>query len=448
MNSEDRNDVPPVVLAVDDETNILRSIRRTLHGQNIELLLTDAPEKAIRILESQVVDVVMSDMKMPNINGADVLKKAAELQPSAFRIILSGYAEIDMMLAAINDGKVHRYLNKPWNNDSLTEVISEGIERTLLRKENARLLKLTQVQNAKLANMNNELEQKVSLRTRQIKAALRAAKQHSVSLERVLYNVIVSHPNIDGGFARQVSESASQLGTKLKFSEKETHAVRLAGLICEIGQISLPKDILERPFSELNYQQQKIFISQVNQAKLILTPLLTLENEIELIAKQFEPVNDEPRPPAGANVIAICRDYWRYRHGRILPTKLSAKEARKEMLKHAGVKYDSKFLSIFIEMDIQTLYKEDRDMKTPHHLKPGMRLNNDLYNESHILLLPKGHVFNEASIAKLRQFEAGYEGDLLVDVGETKHSSEETAKTENPPPETENPPPEVVKYDN
>ncbi|MDC0603120.1 response regulator [Aliiglaciecola sp.] len=425
MNNVAKNDAPPVVLAVDDEANILRSIRRTLHGLDIELLLTDAPEKAIRILESRVVDVVISDMKMPNINGADVLKKAAELQPSAFRIILSGYAEIDMMLAAINDGKVHRYLNKPWNNEALSEVINEGIEITSLRKENARLLKLTQVQNAKLANMNQELEQKVTLRTRQIKAAFKAARQHSISLERVLYNVIVSHPKIDGGFARQVSESVRQLAVNLKLSAKEIYAARLAGLICEIGQISLPQDILERPFSELNYQQQRVFISQVDQAKLILSPLLTLENEIELIAKQFEPVNDEPRPPTGANLIAICRDYWRYRHGRILPTKLSSKDARKEMLKHAGVKYDRRFLSTFIEMDIQTLSKAEDVMRTPRDLKPGMRLNNDLYNESHILLLPQGHIFTEASIAKLRQFESGYEGQLLVDVGETANRTED-----------------------
>ena len=258
MSKATSNDSPPVVLAVDDETNILRSIQRTLHGENLELLLTDTPEKAVRILESQAIDVIISDMKMPNMSGAEVLKKAAELQPSAFRIILSGYADIEMMLSAINEGKVHRYLNKPWNVQALKEVINEGVERTLLRKENARLLKLTQIQNARLANMNQELEQKVTLRTRQIKTAFKAARQHSIALERVLYNLIVSHPKIDGGFARQVSESAKQLATNLKLSNKEIYAVRLAGLICEIGQISLPQDILDRPFSELSYQQYLI----------------------------------------------------------------------------------------------------------------------------------------------------------------------------------------------
>lgn len=107
MSKATSNDSPPVVLAVDDETNILRSIQRTLHGENLELLLTDTPEKAVRILESQAIDVIISDMKMPNMSGAEVLKKAAELQPSAFRIILSGYADIEMMLSAIKIGRAH-----------------------------------------------------------------------------------------------------------------------------------------------------------------------------------------------------------------------------------------------------------------------------------------------------------------------------------------------------
>ena len=428
MSKATSNDSPPVVLAVDDETNILRSIQRTLHGENLELLLTDTPEKAVRILESQAIDVIISDMKMPNMSGAEVLKKAAELQPSAFRIILSGYADIEMMLSAINEGKVHRYLNKPWNVQALKEVINEGVERTLLRKENARLLKLTQIQNARLANMNQELEQKVTLRTRQIKTAFKAARQHSIALERVLYNLIVSHPKIDGGFARQVSESAKQLATNLKLSNKEIYAVRLAGLICEIGQISLPQDILDRPFSELSYQQQKIFMTQVEQAKLILSPLISLENEIELIAKQFELVNDEPRPPAGANIIAICRDYWRYRHGRILTLKLSAEGARNEMLKHAGVKYDKNFLATFIEMDIQTLTEVEDGMKTSSDLKPGMRLNSDLYNDLHILLLPQGHIFTKASIIKLRQFESGYKRTLFIDVSDNETTTDESSE--------------------
>ena len=406
----------PSILVVDDEVGILKSIRRTLHKMDVELTLLDKPEKAIEILSQRKFDVVLSDMKMPNINGADLLAQVAKQQPDSFRIILSGYADIESMLAAINHGKVHRYLKKPWNNDELMEVINDGIELSKLRYENGRLIALTQEQNKMLAQNNKELETKVKLRTKQILSALTKIKKHNDGLERTLYNVIVSHPNIDGKFARQVSESAHRLAKVLALPEREQTAAKLAGLICEIGMIGLSNSLITKNYSEMSYSQKKEFQSQTNVARLILSPLQGLDDEIEIIACQFEMVNGDNPPSVGARIISICRDYWRYRMGRITESHLSHKDTQLNMLKRAGFEYDKRMLSSFFALEHSDIALTSQDGVRSEDLVVGARLQNDLYNDLHILLLPAGHVFTQTSIAKLKNFEVGNKSKMMFDV--------------------------------
>lgn len=399
----------PCVLVVDDEINVLKSIRRTLHKLDIELILVDTPEKALNILSKKNIDVVLSDMKMPTINGAELLATVAKQQPNSFRIILSGYADVDSMLAAINQGKVHRYLNKPWSNDELVDVIKDGIELSQLRYDNSRLL-------AQIQNQNRELETKVSLRTRQIKAALTKIQKHSGGLERALYNVIVSHPNIDGKFARQVSKSALQLSKAVGLNEKEQKIVRLAALICQIGLIGISDSLITNSYSALNFEQKQAFKNQANIARMILSPLQSLEEEIEIIACQFDKINGDIEPPKGAKIVSICRDYWRYRMGIIQNEQMTVQATHTEMLKHAGVKYDKSMLLAFSEIEHHTVDQNSEGGVATGDLAPGMQLKNDMYNDLHILILPEGHIFTEVSINKLKKFEQGNGSKMLHDV--------------------------------
>jgi len=399
--------VKPTILVVDDEINILRAIRRTLHKLDVELLLAETPEKALNIIDERTIDVIVSDMKMPNINGAQLLTKMKEKQPNSFRVILSGYADIELMLSAINQGEVHRYLTKPWSNKALLDVINSGIELTKLRRENLRLLALTKKQNKKLAQNNQELETKVALRTRQIKATLTRIQQHSLGMERALYNVLVSHPSIDGKFARQVSESALQLAKKLALSEKEQTVVKLAALVCQIGLVSVAAEIIEMPYYAMNDEQRKAYKNQTYSAVTMLSPLQALQEEIAFITCQFDPVNKKPEPPKGAQIISICRDYWRYRTGRMLNSRLSHNGAAREMNKYIGIQYDKLALKAFLSIDKDVLDTINKTVINSDNLIPGMVLKNDWYNDKHILLLPIGHIFTITSIAKVQNFELG-----------------------------------------
>ncbi|MEC7823679.1 MAG: response regulator [Pseudomonadota bacterium] len=400
------------VLCVDDEQNILRAIKRALFSLDVDLTLVDSGEKALAVMKEKPIHVVISDMKMPGMTGAELLEQVAAHYPDTFRVVLTGFADIDATIKAVNQGRIHRYLQKPWDNQELINTIEEGLERIKLKDENARLQKLTKLQNAKLKEVNNSLEQVVQKRTKQIKAALRRIEQRNAALEQVLFNVISINPDIDGKFAIEVSELATKLANLLECSKEETNVIRYACLIGEFGLLGLKPEHYRPAFNKLSYQQQKNYLSQTKLAKTILAPAEHLREVSDILEYQFEYYNGAglyklvaTQIPIGARILAVARDYWRMVSGRITGQPMTPIEARVELKKHRNTRYDGNVLDILLNTkDIdKPSYIENR--LSTEELKPGMVLSKNLYNESHILLLPEGHVFTDATIAKLAQYE-------------------------------------------
>ena len=400
------------VLFVDDEPNILRAIKRALFTMDITLLLADSGAKALDLMSKHDVHVVISDMKMPQMSGAELLEQVAINYPETFRVVLTGYADIESTIKAVNQGKIHRYLQKPWDNQELIAVVEEGLERVKLKAENLRLQKLTRLQNKKLRDVNASLEQVVQKRTRQIKAALNKIEKHNLAMEQVLFNVISINPDINGKFAIEVSELASKLARIARLEKEEIQQVRYAGLICELGLLGLESEDFKAPFSKLKYQQQQNYLSQTKQAALILAPAHELHQVSDIIEFQFEHYNGSglynkvaKEIPTGARILAIARDYWRLVTGRMSGIEMSPRDAKLEMKKHRNTRYDGEFLDLLLEAEDVTTSKLLSTSLKASQLKAGMVLAQNLYNDSHILILPEGHVFSDATIQKLVHFE-------------------------------------------
>ena len=123
----------PSVLIVDDEDMVITSLRAYLQLETDYQVegITD-PEEAARFLEDRQVDVVISDYLMPKMNGIQLLARAKQLQPEATRVLLTGHADKQSAIQAINDVGLYQYLEKPWENAQLLLVIQNGMERTQL----------------------------------------------------------------------------------------------------------------------------------------------------------------------------------------------------------------------------------------------------------------------------------------------------------------------------
>ncbi len=148
------------VLVVDDEPEVLATLRRQLRRE-FTVYTAESAEQALEILNTHPVQTIISDQRMPEMTGAEFLARAKAEYPDTVRILLTGYADLQAMIEAINSGQIFRYITKPWDPMEIRTLVREACQRCHLVQENQRLV--TALQDA-----NAELEQRVEARTREL----------------------------------------------------------------------------------------------------------------------------------------------------------------------------------------------------------------------------------------------------------------------------------------
>src|SRR3990170_5186528 len=126
---------PASILIVDDDELVLSSLRGVFSLQtDYQVVEANDPVKAIELVERTPLDIVISDFLMPQMNGIDFLKQVRRLQPDAIRLVLTGYADKENAIKAINDVGLYHYLEKPWDNEALLSIVRNGLKEKSLRK--------------------------------------------------------------------------------------------------------------------------------------------------------------------------------------------------------------------------------------------------------------------------------------------------------------------------
>ncbi len=160
------------LLFVDDEENILKSLKRLFRPKGHTLFTATSGALGLKVLESEAIDLVISDMRMPEMDGAVFLKQVAARWPDIIRILLTGYADLSSTISAINEGHISCYASKPWEDYDLSVTVEQALERRYLQKEKERLETLTRQQNKELLQLNADLEDQVFERTGEVREAL------------------------------------------------------------------------------------------------------------------------------------------------------------------------------------------------------------------------------------------------------------------------------------
>ena len=146
----------PKILIVDDEENILNALQRLFRKENYRILTAISAEEALKIMEEQEVDLVISDLKMPVTNGVEFLAMVKEKKPDALRIMLTGHADLKSVIEAIEKGEVYRFLLKPWDDEELKVTIKRALEFHNLQKENQTLTHTIKKQNAIISELEKQ----------------------------------------------------------------------------------------------------------------------------------------------------------------------------------------------------------------------------------------------------------------------------------------------------
>lgn len=424
----------PVLLCVDDEPGILKSLQRLFAGQPYQLEFAGSGKQALELMQQLRVQVIISDMRMPEMNGAEFLAQAAQQQPDCYRILMTGYADLASTVQAINLGKIHRYVQKPWNNQELLALVDEGLEMYRLVRANKQLTAQVAKQNQQLKALNHQLEDMVQHRTLQLKKTLAQLKvlvqqlelDHKAALE-VLYNILSSYPALSGEFALNVSQTCAALGRQLGLEQQQRQQLRQAGLFSELGKLGLPMHLQSTPYYKLSPQERSQYLQHPQYAEEILRPAVHLQAVKQAIAEQYERFNGsgEPQQKIGtdicqnARILAVARDFWLYVFQRLSPHKHSFDEALEQIRRQQGTWYDPEVviaLSTLVRTGMRLGSEQEHHGLTVPELQPGMRLKHNLYNSKKILLLPKGQVMDSAMIDSLMRYELKHKESLQVPV--------------------------------
>ncbi len=179
------------LLCVDDERNVLRALERVFMDEDYQVFTAPSGEEGLEVLAgNDPIQIVISDYRMPGLNGVDFLSQVCSRWPDTVRIVLSGYADTAAVVAAINEGQIYKFIPKPWNDDELKVTIANAVERFFLHQKNQQLMEQLSDSNEELLKLNENLEHLVMERSAKIILQNKALEQSQLVLELLPLGVI------------------------------------------------------------------------------------------------------------------------------------------------------------------------------------------------------------------------------------------------------------------
>lgn len=210
----------PVILFVDDEQKVLISIERTCRKQPWITVGARNGAKALELMRSRPVDVVVSDMRMPEMKGAELVSHIADEFPDTACILMSGFSDLDETIDAVNNGNIHAFLTKPWDNEQLKLTVNNCLEYKRLNEERKHLQilndpQIIELMIAALAASNVIVDdfEETLISAGQLKADMVLSRDLTLSNDMIL---MCKHNMLDSATINQIREYERDTGQKLK----------------------------------------------------------------------------------------------------------------------------------------------------------------------------------------------------------------------------------------
>jgi len=431
--SVERPAAVPVILLVDDEASILSSLKRVLRPKGYVLLTADSGAVGLRLLGENAIDLIISDMRMPEMTGAQFLRKARESYPDVTRILLTGYSEISATISAINEAGVYHYLQKPWDEQDLLLTVERALEQQFLKREAARLNALVREQNEELASFNARLEKQVEARTEELRQTVlflergeEEIRQNFLTMLKVFSSLIELRSGMLGGQSDRVSALSRKIGNKFSLTKVQIHHLGIAGLLHAIGKIGLPDELIRKPQEKMTGEESRAFMSHPVKGHMVLTPIAAFGDISEIILHQYERWDGRGLPagtagdliPLGSRILAVARDFEALRSGAIATLPVPLEKAVQIIKSQSGIRYDPSVVEAFVALANENdaaLREKSREIKS-RDLEAGMKLAEDLRTGEGVLLIVKDSVITQNNIQQIRKFEQLEDVSLQISV--------------------------------
>ncbi|MBJ2210886.1 response regulator [Pseudomonas sp. 1079] len=407
------------VLLVDDEESILNSLRRLLRGQPYDVVLATSGAQALEIMATRPIDLVMSDARMPGMDGATLLAEVHRLYPATSRILLTGYADLTTIIKAINDGQIHRYISKPWNDEELQLVLQQTLEHQ-------RLERLARDQTEQLKLLNATLEKRVAARTSELQQtadmldlAYDELKRSYVTGTEVFSLLANLRLPKDKQTNRALIELIRVYCAAQSMDESSTRDLTMAAALYNIGKLSWTDSMMVAPSDKLHSTDRGLYREYPGQSESLLMTLEPMKDAARIIRHHQERWDGTGFPdhlkgdaiPPGSRLLKLAVDFIELQKGLILERHLNSDEALLYIRKYAGRLYDPALVEDFVQacatfLSDVTLGDPTVKVLSTRELEAGMVLARNLNADNGMLLLNAGKVLNLPLVDKLIAFEA------------------------------------------
>ena len=414
------------VLAVDDEPNILAALRRLFRSTGWRILTAGHAEEALALLAKEPVDAVLSDMRMPGMDGVQLLERVSVGWPSTARLLLTGEVDLGSTIAAINRGRLHRYVTKPWNDDELVLTLRQVAEGQQLEADKQALERLTREQNDELKALNSGLEARVALRTGELAAANDRLKRNYLTSIKAFTALIELRGSAHVGHARQAAELARRIAQAMGLDADATRDLPIAALLHDIGHIGLSDAVLTRPLNRLDGSELQRYRLHPVLGEQALLASDDMQGVAPLIRAHHERWDGQGFPdglrgaaiPLGARILAVADAFEDLRSGRIDGQALSPLDARRTVLAGRGSQFDpdvvDAFASLFSSAPPKPIVPTLR-LRTAE-LRAGHTLTQDFVSPEGVLLLSAGQRLDDDLIGRICAFERRHDLALTLSV--------------------------------
>lgn len=402
---------PEKILCVDDEPNILSSLRRLFRSHGYQILVAQSGKEGLEILSKEPVGLVISDMRMPEMDGAQFLEQVRCDYPDCVRILLTGFSEVHSIVAAINRGEIHRYITKPWDENDILLVVKHALERKFLIDEKNRLEQLTRHQNDELKHLNANLEHLVLERTAELKTANEKLKENFLTSIKVFSSLIEMRGGKLAGHSRRVADLARKIAIKLRLETSQISDIFVAGLLVDIGKVGFSDELLSVAWNQMNGDQLGQFHKHTIRAEQVLMPLENLQQVAKILRSQHERMDGSGFPdrlsgaqiPVGAQILSVASDYDNLQNGSLMQRRMHPDEARDIISHAAGTRYSATVTTAFTDLLLNKVGDTPENHEVAvSQLLAGMELSADLFSKDGNLLLPSNYRLTDGIIEKIK----------------------------------------------
>lgn len=378
----------PTVLCVDDERPVLDSLRRDLGRRGFQVLMAQSAAAAREVLAAETVDAAVVDLRLPGEDGIDLLAEMAERVPGAVRVLLTAAGDYQTSQRAINEGRVFAYLEKPWEGEALARTLRAGLEV----KDSA------VARDSLTAPEATGNDTPLSADTWQALRALEAME-----------------PSHKAGHGHRVAELIGGFCAHIGISESRAREAQAAALVHDLGEALMSDVARNTPERRLTGEPLREFQRHPETGAAILRAIDGLQTAADIVAAHHERHDGQGFPrglsgdgiPAAVRIFAVADAYDELQLGCYGRRRLSPREAREELERYAGTRFDPRAVRAFVRWVSQAEAADDGGEGVPlSDLKPGMVLSEDLTTPDGLLLVPAGHRLTEALLSRIAALSA------------------------------------------